>query len=472
MHHPHFLLGGYRFACVLAATACLAGCVQTSDEMFAYAKKSEAFERAGKPISDQSSIALFEQAAQAETNPARRGEKYRALGDAYERRGQLRSAYAAYETGAIAGDRRAGSKILRAHSEGKYRPQNVTALAQNVYVKQVETDNSVRAALLMAELTESGAISKATFGQPDVWLQRAAASGSIGAKRQLAQRVALTASAAAATRAYLATKPNSTGLQYALRNAKDFYQGTNGKPSNRGKAVEWLTYAAGLSRKEAGKTAWSLHRKSPSGRYGKQMVRIAARGGIDVNRRRGSSVLAAYRNATTDAERAQALEGLRNSADRGDTQAALAVAKALAEGGKGGEALPYYTIAARTGDANTVSATARLVATSNGTASDRQGAVDRLTSLADNGNLTAIKALASLYGSGGAVRRDLAASRKYYGKAAAKGDTNAQLQYGLLLARGAGGPKDVPAARENLQKAASAGSSAAAAALRSLPQTS
>jgi TPR repeat protein len=472
------MISGLRISMMALSLAAFAGsshevlarCAQPAAMAYKQGVVTQKFVDIGQKTNEDP-VDLFTCAAEKETDPKLKAKYYNTLANRLEKRGQMQSAYAAYEKAALAGHASAGNKVLKAHRNGLYRPRALAQIARSVYLPRARGKNGTGAARLLAKLLDSGQIKGADFRASASWPQRKGGEKSKTAvKRSSIKRMAEEKSrrgqireAAALFRLVDKRPPNLR----ALREAKSFWLG-KGRRKNTRLGIAWLSYASGLSPKKSARLAKRFYRSTNGAVYVKELTRIAAAGGI-TNLQIGSggskALLAAYMRAKSDAEKLKVLASLILQSKSGNGTADFALARILEADGGFSMYRPadYYVSALDKGNLNALANITSLVAVLDPVDPRAQHILGIFARLATAGNRDVQKTLGLLYIVGGPVAVDPAKGMEWLRLASDKGDVEAKYRLGVLLVQNKPDSADFEAGKTYLQSAAAAGNLAAKA---------
>jgi TPR repeat protein len=384
---------------------------------------------------NREAIEAFELALSKRSDPAYQVNTMRALAELYMKSGRAADIARAgqyLETAALANDGGAVGDLIRLQSDGKYQPRNLRALLP--LYEQRARDSSNAAALLLAKLTEEGALGRRPASSALGWYQIAAQRGSSDAARALVLAYARGGQDDQAV-AWIKRLGSDRAASTYLDLAKSFLSGTDGVKQNAGRAMGWYRRALAADPEKAGRSA------------------------------------ARFYALASDSEKGQILKVVREAAEKGDPTAAFFVAKLLDQNEPGKvnpEAMRLYLIAAKAGNQE---ASARL-ASALGFVDEkdplRAEMLGAVKESAASGNVAAMMTLANLYGVGGLVSRDLGESFNWYLKAAHAGNSEAEFRTGVAYAEGLGVKTDTGEAKRWLKLASAHGFPLAQSALASI----
>lgn len=398
----------------------------------------------------------------AESPPTarKRARGYRYLAEILSKVGRNSEAMRAYEAAALQGDGPSATVIMQAHAAGRYTPGYLRELIALVYVPRARSGGT-GGPLLLAKLVASGKVKG--VGSSSEWLQLAAARGSTQATVELAEAAERKGKVAAAAKLY-ASIDTISKLERALRQARVNLLG-EGTKANGELALAWLELAARIDAEAAGKQAAGLYRKAVgSDAVRARLLEAAVAAGFDPEGSGGYG--SRLRTAATADERAKALAELSRAAAAGNAVAALTLAQyqlaqsdpALEESG-----YAHLLVAVTAGLEPAVTDAAARLAALPPDAPRAPQLLAALTQSAEAGAVTAMWALADLYGFGGPVAADPAQSLAYLRAAADAGHAEAQLRLGLHFAQQKADPEQAKLARHYLEAAADQGSAPAKA---------
>jgi TPR repeat protein len=460
-------------ALLVSSSTLLAGCAISPLSAYKEGVREEKIALLGqKPGRDP--VGFLQYAAEKEADPELQGKYYNVLGDALKRRGKVKKAYAAYETGAVKGNESAGNEIYKAHVAGNYQPKKLTQIASAVYVPRAKGPKGDGAALFLADLVGSGQLAGKQFHSSTYWLQKAAAGGSVRAFRLLAEDEARRGRVRAAA-AYYQKIDNAPPKVRALSEAKKNFLGKDGE-LNRELGISWLIYAESIAPTDTAALAAKLFRATEGKYYADELRRVAAAGGIDDlrigNKSKGhggggaaaNSVLtAAYAASPNDDVKKKVLAELISKADRGDGFAAYSLARILeTDGGFGNyKPGPYYVAALEKNNLEAMTRVGKTIAVLEPDSPLAVRILKAMNGLASKGNPEALKTLGALYIVGGPVAIDYDKGVGFLKKAADGGDDDASYRLGVLTIQNSKGPSDIVAGKAYLEKASKKGNTAA-----------
>lgn len=405
--------------------------------------------------------------AESGKTKADRGRKYRYLAEILIRVGRNQEAMRAYEAGALMGDGPSGSVMVKAIGAKRYKAHDLALLATISFMPHAD-GGSVNANLLMATLVSTGRLKGEAFRTSGYWIEQAANLGSGTAIRMLAEGAERRGNIKSAARLYASLDGKGNGLKRALRQAKTWYLGTHVKP-NADLALAWLNVAAGIDAVAAGRLAGRLVRDVPDGPEQEALMALAAKAGVS-NPTGKSSPSTRLAEAKTATERAAVLAALRLEAEGGNGSAAIVVWRAMVEDGAAdADVAPYLILAARSGSVSAIRVAINALVRSPGSTPETEALLAVIDGVARAGNIEALKALGSIYATGGPVVPDAARSLEYFRVAADDGDLESQIRVGVYFAQTQADEAAIDLAREYLSLAAEQGSASAQAFLDALP---
>ncbi len=453
--------------CIFFLCACtiLTGCAVSPTSAFKEGQREEKIALSGqKPGHDP--LSLFSYAAEKESDPELKGKYFNVLGDALKRRGRVKTAYQAYESGAMVGNKSAGNEIYKAQVAGIYQPKNLSQVAGAVYVPRANGPKGDGAALLLADLVGSGQLKGKKFHTSTYWLQKAAAGGSVRAVRLLAENEARKGSVKSAA-AYYRQIDKAPPKVRALSEARNNFLG-KGMPINRSLGLSWLVYAEDLAPADAAALAAKLYRATEGKYYADELKRVAAAGGIADLQLGGSggvnaALLAAYAAAPTDDDKKKALAAVIAKADAGDAASAYELARVLDSDGGFASYKPgaYYVTALEKGNLDSIKFAGNTIAVLETDDPLTARILTALEKLAGQNNTEAQKTLGALYIVGGPVAIDYSKGVAFLKKAADGGDVDANYRLGVLSIQNSKGDSDIAAGKAYLERASQKGNVAA-----------
>lgn len=398
--------------------------------------------------------------AESPDTARKRGRGYRHLAEILLRVGRNTEAMRAYEAGALQGDGPSATVIMRAHADGRFKPNYLAELLPLVYVPRARMGGT-SGPMLMAELAASGRIKG--FGTSGEWLQVAASRGSTQATVQLAEAAERQGKLQTAAKLY-ASIDKISRLDRALRQARVNYLGEDTK-RNSALGLAWLERAIAIDAAAAGKQAASLYRKDVGPEEARaRLMDVALAAGINPQGSGGFSTR--LREATSAEARDAILAEIRQAADAGNAAAALTFAQdrlALGDSSVEPEAFAYLEQALSAGLEPAVSDAAGRLVSLPPDSPRAQSLLAAITRAADSGGAAAMWALADLYAWGGPVAADPDKSLHYVQLAADAGQVEAQLRLGLHFAQQKADPEQAKLALRYLEAAAGQGSAPAKA---------
>ncbi len=404
--------------------------------------------------------------AESPNTQRQRARGYRNLAEILLKAGRGAEAMRAYEAAALQGDGPSSTIVMRAHSEGRYKPVWLSELLPLVYVPRAKADGT-GGPMLMAELIASGKVKG--YGSSTEWLQLAASRGSTQATIKMAEAAERSGNIKSASSLY-ASVDKLSRLDRALRQAKVSLLGEDRK-ANSDLALAWLDYAAAIDPAATAKLAGSLWRKEAGPEIAREkLLEVALAGGVDPQGG-GGGYFTRLREARTDEERTALLAEIKTAADGGNASAALAWAQdslGKADATLEDEAYAYLQQAVTAGLEPAVSDAAGRLVTLGKDSPRVAPLLDAMTRAADAGAVPAMWSLADLYAWGGPVPVDQEKSLAYMRAAADAGHLEAQLRLGLHFAQKTTDPEGPELARHYLEAAAKQGSAPAEAYLAGL----
>lgn len=409
--------------------------------------------------------ALLAYAAEHATEEDDIREYNRELGKLLIRKGDPVRGYLALENAALYGDRFSRTQLLQGYLNGYYRPGDADLVAQKVLLPIAQENVSISVNFVLASLLDENKIRGTDYKTSTYWLQNASRKGSNRATRLLAERADQAGNIKLAA-TYYSQIDDRPRIDRALRQARDYYLGRDVKMNTQlGRA--WLNEAYRLNKEAAGGLASRIYRETEGEIDGKYLRSIAANAGTPI-RLPQSQILANYRAATTDQQRAEIIAPLLRSAQQGDAAAALSVARLYSTtDANPDEAALYFALAYQNGNLDAVPLMIPLLMR----AAPGSEAAETLFAAVQNaafaGNIEAARALSMIYAIGGVRSVDILESRKWLGIAADAGDNKSQYELGVDLYENGSGPQDRERALEYLRAAANQGDSIAASYLSS-----
>ncbi|WP_269582912.1 tetratricopeptide repeat protein [Roseibium sp. Sym1] len=432
----------------------LAACQGNPDSAYREAKISIAHGKAGvkTPNSPEQLLAI---AASKATSKADIQHYNREYGKYLQERGKTRSAYQAFEKAALAGDTSSQNRLIKGQIDGKYRPSNLNKVAREVYLPAANSGSSVSANLLMADLVGKGKVRGAEFKSESYWLQRAAGKGSTTASRELAENAERAGNIKLAAK-YYARNDRISKSDRALRQARVYYLG-QGVGQNTRIAHAWMEQARRLDKKGAGQLAARVYRTTGGSKDGAYLQEVASAAGISNVLPQGR-ISREYRAAKSEEARRAIIAPLEQSARNGNADAALVLANLFIETGGNDDAIAGYLVKAYSGGKSealeVMIKRLQRARAGSGAANTLYSAV---ASAANKGNVSAARALSSIYSIGGAKPASVSESRKWLRKAADAGDTKSQYELGVDLFENGNGGADQATALKYLKMAAASG---------------
>jgi TPR repeat protein len=418
---------------------------------------------------------LFACAAEKETDPTLKGQYYNALARNLEKRGEIQSAYRAYENAALAGNESAGGKIYKAHEKGLYKPRALAKLTRKIYVPRARGKNGSGAALFLANLLDSGQLKGAEFGTSAFWLQRSVQAGSTSGIKRLAEQASRHGNVAKSA-SYFRMIDKKPASVRALREARNYFLG-KGKLKNTKLGMAWLSYASKLAPVPSAKLAVRFYRSTRGTVYASELTRIAVVGGLDTvkaNSGGNKKLLVAYAAAKTDKAKLQVLADLIARSKSGDGTSDYALARILAtDGGFASfKAADYYISAFAKGNLKALPEVTSMVAVLDPGDPRVEPILTIFSRVAQAGSIDAQKSLGLLYIVGGPVAVDYAKGIDWLKKASDAGDVDAKYRLGVLLVQNKKDEAEYAAGKTYLQSAAASGSQAAKTFYAELVKTS
>lgn len=457
-------LKSYSQAVVVAAMILpLASCNMSSDAAFRDAKVQIAQEKAGFSARRDPEALLAKAALNAKSDDdiIRYNRTY---ANFLIDNGKSGEAYAAFERAALAGDRSSGRRLVKAQTDGVYRPSNLANVARKVYVPLTSDKSEVGARVLLANLVDEGQLSASQFGNSEKWLSEAAEAGGASALRQLAQRAEAKGNLNLALD-YYTRADKTTRADRALRQARTNYLGQDG-PVNVKRGHAWMEISRKLDRQGAAQLSARIYRQTSGGRDGAYLASVASAGGVSVVSQ--SQPVSAYKAAKTDEERKKLVEPLKMAAANGNTEAAMVLAQLyIGIGADPSEASDLLVKAYQRGKSDALAPILALLMQAERGQPYAEPLFNVAMKAAANGNVAAARALSSLYSIGGYKPANEDERLKWLQEAADAGDPKSQYEFGLYLYENGKTERSKEMASQYLLKASERGDAFAIAYVKS-----